>query len=161
VAMSGSTASAASWNPYGIGALVVVDLDPRWTYDHTCTTQAAGSSTGVAMARVVDAVSFLGMHVWDKGLPIIPVHTDTRHFYDLLPIRGSKAAVCGVYGGLCVKVACEWLEQAWDIQPIRILDAIVWPGDIDPQGIRLLELFPQCDIPSWAVPTLEQITIVQ
>lgn len=154
----GDPGEHADWNPRNIKALVIVDMDPSWVYDHTVTSPNNHSIDNLVMGHAADIASFLAHHAREHDLPILPLHTEIRRLYDLHSLSGTTVAVCGVYGGQCVQEAINWLESRWAIQSVQIVDAIVWPSDEEPRGETWRSLFPECQVEEWACVTVEQLT---
>ncbi len=138
-----------SRNPHHIAGLMMVDASPRWFFGHTVIEPRRNlEPDSYEMARVAERIGFLARHIEELDLPIIAVESSVIARLCVSDLAGKQVALCGLYGGYCIKEAAGWLRSQ-AIRVVQVIDAILWPPGIRPAGRTAATLFPSVYFPSW------------
>jgi hypothetical protein len=100
------------------------------------------------MAREAERIGYLARHVEELDVPIMAVESGTLERLNVSDLRGKRIALCGLYGGYCVKESFNWLRTK-QIRVTQVRDAIVWPPGERPAGTLAATLFPCLYLPPW------------
>jgi hypothetical protein len=138
-----------SRNPRRIAALIMVDVSPRWITGCTIVEPRCNlDEDSYEMARVAERIGCLARHVEELDVPIIAVESGALDRLEVSDLRGKWIALCGLYGGYCVRESVRWF-RARRIRVIQVRDAIVWPPGEKPSGSLATVLFPRVYFPPW------------
>jgi len=127
-------------NPFNIAALLMVDVSPRWLNGHTILDKNSNEDT-LEFAQFVQKASLVCEFLSERHVPLIVVeqaHIERLNVSDLIE---KTIAICGLYGGLCIKNVTGWLNQK-NIEVIQVVDLIIWPPGEPPIGKLIADLFP-------------------
>ena len=125
----------------------MVDVSPRWITRgvksrlHHRRAALNLDDASYEMARVAERIGCLARHVEELDVPIIAVESGTLDRLDVSDLRGKWIALCGLYGGYCVRESVRWLRTK-RIRVIQVRDAIVWPPGEKPSGSLAATVVP-------------------
>lgn len=105
------------------------------------------------MARVAERIGCLARHVEELNVPIMAVESGALDRLDVSDLCGKWIALCGLYGGYCVRESIRWL-RARRIRVIQVRDAIVWPPGEKPSGSLATTLSPCLYHPPWLMANI-------